>query len=456
MRRSRSDQLQQLLGEQASAVVRAEDSPAQFQAAPPEVRRLVSTLAPNLVTFDAARDGETLAGQLDRAGQWLDNTREIAVIIGHASAAEAAAAALLANENVDAAFDEWMEDAAIVLDFVESRPHRTLLVNVRAACEAPAELASQFEMRFAHRLFRRTPVFNSRAEGTPDDDIAPVFVPAAKTFIEARPDVRERDIELLNVATLRERAFGADPTESIVRSMRALHRHFEHLQARVSDTRSSMERREAELASEIQLRDSELSAREAALNLKVSKVEAELKESRLRVRELEEQIFSLQEKILYNETVWRGEMDSAQRQIKRAKTQIADMEATRWWRLGAPFRGLYAALRNLLNSGGRIRRQINMVRADSLFDETWYKERYSDAMKGGGDAARHFVLSGWAEHKSPGPGFDIEAYLEDNPDVAGAGINPFIHYIMSGRDEGRRVRDVRERDDNMSGARDGA
>jgi hypothetical protein len=38
---------------------------------------------------------------------------------------------------------------------------------------------------------------------------------------------------------------------------------------------------------------------------------------------------------------------------------------------------------------------------------------------------------------NPRPDFDTLYYLASNPDVAKAGINPFIHYLLHGREEGR-------------------
>jgi GT2 family glycosyltransferase/glycosyltransferase involved in cell wall biosynthesis len=41
------------------------------------------------------------------------------------------------------------------------------------------------------------------------------------------------------------------------------------------------------------------------------------------------------------------------------------------------------------------------------------------------------------ENLSPHPGFDVEHYLNTNPDVRRTGQHAFLHFLMSGRDEGR-------------------
>ena len=55
----------------------------------------------------------------------------------------------------------------------------------------------------------------------------------------------------------------------------------------------------------------------------------------------------------------------------------------------------------------------------------------------------HFVEHGWKEGRDPAPWFSVGYYLLANPDVAGAGLNPFVHYLHSGRAEGRDIQPSR-------------
>jgi hypothetical protein len=43
----------------------------------------------------------------------------------------------------------------------------------------------------------------------------------------------------------------------------------------------------------------------------------------------------------------------------------------------------------------------------------------------------------WKEGRDPSPGFDTTSYLDDNPDLKAAGIDPLLHYLAAGRHEGR-------------------
>jgi lipopolysaccharide heptosyltransferase II len=79
----------------------------------------------------------------------------------------------------------------------------------------------------------------------------------------------------------------------------------------------------------------------------------------------------------------------------------------------------------------------------SSFDERFYAARNHDL--GTDDPFVHFCTRGWRERRDPAPWFSMTAYLERNPDVAEAGANPFIHYVFTGRLEGREASRKRRR-----------
>lgn len=73
--------------------------------------------------------------------------------------------------------------------------------------------------------------------------------------------------------------------------------------------------------------------------------------------------------------------------------------------------------------------------SSGLFDAQWYLERYPDIAAANYPALLHYMVHGALEGRSPGPGFDAEWYLTRNPDVVG--LNPLVHFIDHGREEGR-------------------
>ncbi|MEP9368513.1 glycoside hydrolase family 99-like domain-containing protein [Xanthobacter sp. VNH20] len=72
-----------------------------------------------------------------------------------------------------------------------------------------------------------------------------------------------------------------------------------------------------------------------------------------------------------------------------------------------------------------------------LFDSGWYKKEY-DMPADGGLALVHYLRERSSNLYSPNQYFDIAYYLKHSPDVAGANIDPFEHFINWGVFEGRR------------------
>lgn len=92
------------------------------------------------------------------------------------------------------------------------------------------------------------------------------------------------------------------------------------------------------------------------------------------------------------------------------------------------------------------------ARARDPFDKEYYLETYPDIAAAGVDPYAHFVKQGKAEGRlGVPPGirssgelagsakepFDAEYYLENYPDIAAAGVDPYEHFVMQGRAEGR-------------------
>lgn len=74
------------------------------------------------------------------------------------------------------------------------------------------------------------------------------------------------------------------------------------------------------------------------------------------------------------------------------------------------------------------------------FDEEFYLESNPDVAKANVDPLEHYFYTGWREGRAPSPDFDVEYYLSQNPDVAALNLEPYWHYIMIGRAEQRQTR----------------
>ena len=79
-----------------------------------------------------------------------------------------------------------------------------------------------------------------------------------------------------------------------------------------------------------------------------------------------------------------------------------------------------------------------MKTVGEAFDTAFYLSLYSDvASHKDVDPLEHYCVWGWKERRDPSPGFSTGFYLDNNPDIQEVGINPFCHYLVSGKAEGR-------------------
>ncbi len=93
-----------------------------------------------------------------------------------------------------------------------------------------------------------------------------------------------------------------------------------------------------------------------------------------------------------------------------------------------------------------VRRQLRdtaaLIRASDLFDGLWYLEHYPDVAAAHIDPALHYLAQGADEGRNPSSRFDTNAYLLSNPDVLAYGVNPLVHFLCIGRNEDRTISPV--------------
>lgn len=90
---------------------------------------------------------------------------------------------------------------------------------------------------------------------------------------------------------------------------------------------------------------------------------------------------------------------------------------------------------------GAKRADLNLIKRH--IDLAYYASQTPDAkanVRSLDQAARHYLFQGWIEGKDPNRDFSTSEYLKDNEDVRLAGMNPFVHFLKYGRNEGRSSR----------------
>jgi hypothetical protein len=78
---------------------------------------------------------------------------------------------------------------------------------------------------------------------------------------------------------------------------------------------------------------------------------------------------------------------------------------------------------------------VDLILSSELFDERFYLAQDPDL--DGLDPAVHYYLHGAGSGLDPSASFSSSSYLERYADVSAARLNPLVHYLRSGRDEGR-------------------
>jgi glycosyltransferase involved in cell wall biosynthesis len=112
---------------------------------------------------------------------------------------------------------------------------------------------------------------------------------------------------------------------------------------------------------------------------------------------------------------------------RAAARSIARLSRTMLLRLGG--RRLHANCVNLLNK--------RSLAASGLFDRTWYLQQNPDVRAAGVNPLSHYLRYGAAEGRDPNPLFDTDWYVGRYLDVGASGINPLVHYLRYGAAEGR-------------------
>jgi glycosyltransferase involved in cell wall biosynthesis len=84
------------------------------------------------------------------------------------------------------------------------------------------------------------------------------------------------------------------------------------------------------------------------------------------------------------------------------------------------------------------------IRSCDLFDRSWYVQQYPDVAGAGYEPATHYARFGLLQHRQPGPNFDALWYLEHHREVMQPGQNPLLHYLRIGREAGLRIKPIVE------------
>ncbi|MFQ1947825.1 hypothetical protein ACK35A_20650 [Aeromonas veronii] len=85
---------------------------------------------------------------------------------------------------------------------------------------------------------------------------------------------------------------------------------------------------------------------------------------------------------------------------------------------------------------------IEKIKNSSFFDAKWYCATYPEAIQHKAGPADHYYRLGYKKGFNPSLSFNNNWYLFQYQDVKSASINPLIHYLIFGKEEGRAIENV--------------
>src|SRR5664280_1685700 len=141
------------------------------------------------------------------------------------------------------------------------------------------------------------------------------------------------------------------------------------------------------------------------------------------------------------------QLDAANRELAAARLELSHqlhkLDAvlrSRSWRLASGFQSLarFHPVR-LCTHKRRIQKDIELLSASTLFDAEWYLATNDDVAKAGINPILHYLEHGANEGRDSRERFSTSFYLEQHPDVREADMNPLVHYLRHGVAEGRPI-----------------
>ncbi len=119
--------------------------------------------------------------------------------------------------------------------------------------------------------------------------------------------------------------------------------------------------------------------------------------------------------------------------FRREREAILDSTS---WKITVPLRWISKKVRNIkpniVTAYYLFNRQYRLIKKSSLFDVAFYLEKYPDVAASRIDPTIHYIKSGAEEGKDPHPLFNSRYYLAHNLDVREAKVNPLWHYLKYG------------------------
>lgn len=271
-------------------------------------------------------------------------------------------------------------------------------------------------------------------------------------------DAQTRNSELAAVADERAQAIGKLEAElerwrescsELRAKAAALEERAGHWERTAQRDHSRLEAVERELAS-YQEQVQSLKGHTAERDQRLRDLERKLANAGTRARNMEDVAKQWAKRLAEQETKLAGQRDAArqaEQDFAGEREKLANLERktrSSRWLFRQVARRLVHAPSDVTRRASqrrkdkrRYQRNYRLIAESELFDRNWYVENNPDVAAAGIDPVRHYLLHGGFEGRAPSPDFDSAWYLAQNRDVTKAGFNPLLHYLHCGKAEDR-------------------
>lgn len=122
-------------------------------------------------------------------------------------------------------------------------------------------------------------------------------------------------------------------------------------------------------------------------------------------------------------------------QIKKLKNRILVNESSKLWKAAKVISKVFKkkSARNKSNE------YIKLIEDSGLFDISWYETQCPNYKEMYNSPVEHYLYLGFKMGVNPSTKFNGNRYLAMYPDVQKEDVNPLLHYIIFGKDEGRPI-----------------
>lgn len=187
------------------------------------------------------------------------------------------------------------------------------------------------------------------------------------------------------------------------------------------------EREVVRLNHEVVLRDTEIARLNAENTTAVTRLTDELAKTEQKAAYLYSQVTTLTLRLegIFASTSWKvtAPLRFASRAARRLTSphMVKRLSRLAYWTVSLQLAGRL-----------RERRQVRLINASGLFDPAFYLMRNPDVAAAGVDPVLHYVMHGADQDRDPNPSFNTAAYKTQHPETTTGGINPLVHAIATG------------------------